>query len=282
MTTKELKAFAESNNIDISGVSKKADIKNKILESMKEEETTMENMENQEAIVNEEVVDNKFYLDNGTECSRSAYIRQEFAKDRSRKEIADELGVKYYIVYSATANMYNAAHPENGGAGVAGKGSVLVPEVDKDFKFVNAEGEIVETAEEANKVPRADLMRTLAQEGVSRSAIKDYFEVPYATVYAATKEVFDNGEGTSNRAAKTIVHPVTGETVKRVDYIRELFEGGMDRRSIAKELTKLTGDLVDYATVYAATKPKKEEEVEEVEAPVEAPVEEAPVADVEE
>ncbi len=45
----------------------------------------------------------QYFLDNGQECSRSAYIRQEFLKNKSRSEIAKELDVSYNIVFSATA-----------------------------------------------------------------------------------------------------------------------------------------------------------------------------------
>ena len=34
-----------------------------------------------------------YQLEDGTMGSRSAFIRQEFAKNKSRKQIADELGV---------------------------------------------------------------------------------------------------------------------------------------------------------------------------------------------
>lgn len=265
MKVNELKQYAEDHNIDITGLKKK-DIIIKLENENKEGVVPMsENTNINNETVTEEV---KYFLDDGSECSRSAYIRQEFQKNRSRQDIAKELGLKYYIVYSATANMYNTAHPENGGAGAVGKGSVLVPKVDADLNFVDGDGNVVENEEDAVKVPRAELMRELATAGLTRANIKDHFQVPYATVYAATKEVFDNGDG-PKRGSKTIVHPETGEEVKRADYIRELYQDGegLDRRTIAKQLTELTGDLVDYATVWAATKPKKEkvEEVENVE-----------------
>lgn len=219
-----------------------------------------------------------YHLDDGSECSRSAYIRQEFKKDRDRKSIAKDLGVKYYIVYSATANMFNAVHPEEGGT--AGSRGAVVAKVNKDLKFVDENGnvevdeldadgnvvinaetglpnKVAITAETAAQVQRAELMRELCTAGLTRSALKDYFEVPYATVYAATKE--DNADGTTKSTKVTLIHPETGESIGRADYIRELFATGMDRRDIAKKLTKMTDDLVDYATVWAATKPNKVE-----------------------
>jgi len=274
-TTKELKEYAEQNNIDLQGAKKKADILAAI-EKSKEDKQMNEEMLGQEVAedVPAEVEAVQYKLDDGTDCSRSAYIRQEFQKDRSRQDIGKELGLKYYIVYSATANMFNAAHPENGGSGSAGKGSVLVPKVNADLAFVDAEGNVVETEELAATMPRAELMRELATAGVDRAKLKDYFQVPYATVYAATKEVFDNGSG-EKRTRKTITHPETGEEMNRADYIRELYADGegLTRRDIAKKLTQMTDDLVDYATVWAATKPVKAEEEVEVEAT--EPVEEA-------
>lgn len=218
----------------------------------------------------------KFMLDNGTEGSRSEYIRQEFNKDRSRQDIAKELGVKYYVVYAATANMYNAAHPQ-GATGIAGRTSTEVPKVNANFEFIgtNESGEevVVESADEAILVPRADLMRDLYEAGVERKAIAEHFEVAYATVYAATK-------GDDVKPVQRVEfevpaidedgNEIPGETrkVKRADYIRELYNdgNGLTRKEIATKLTLLTGELVDYATVFAATKAKKvEETVEEVE-----------------
>lgn len=209
------------------------------------------------ATESEEVV---YTLDDGTPCSRSAAIRQEFNKGKSRKDLAIEFNVKYYVVYAATANMFNAAHPED--AAGTGRGSISVPKVNEEFKYVDAEGNVVETAEEAVSVPRADLMKELAKAGVTRSALKEYFNVAYATVYAATKDAV---EGTGTRTRKVVIDPETGEEVKRSDYIRKLYAQGLDRREIAKQVTNLTGELTDYATVWAATKPKKEVEESEAE-----------------
>lgn len=210
----------------------------------------------------------EYYLENGEKCSRSAYIRQEFEKNKSRQDIAKELGVQYYVVYSATANMYNTVHTADSTGN--GRSSVSVAKVNKDFAFLNAAGEIVATEAEAVQVPRADLMRELADAGVARKDIKDHFGVAYATVYAATKS-----EGsTGTRERKMVIDPETGESVKRNDYIRKLFADGMERKAIAKKLTDMTDELVDYATVWAATKPKKEETEEVTEA---ATSEEVPV-----
>lgn len=203
----------------------------------------------------------EFTLEDGTPCSRSAYIRQEFQKDRARKDIAEELGVKYYIVYSATANMFNKEHPEGGSTG--GRGAVSA-KVDKDFNFVDEDGNIVEKEEDAAQEVRADIMRELFSEGVTRGEIKDHFDVPYATVYAATKDI-EPPEGTVRGGKKTIEHPETGEEVDRAEYIKELYQDGegMTRREIAKHLTEISDEFVDYSAVWLATKKDEEKEEEE-------------------
>lgn len=193
----------------------------------------------------------------GAEVSRAQYIRELFNADYSRKEIAEELQVGYHTVYSATSNMFNEKHKEEGGGVIS---SVPVARVNADLEFVDAEGNVVATAEEADTVMRVDLVKELFAAGLSRKIIAEFFEIKYATVYSATK---GESNGTTRGAKKTIIHPVTGETVNRVDYIRELFAAGKTRKEIATELTIATGELVDYAVVWAATKPATEE-VEEV------------------
>jgi hypothetical protein len=54
---------------------------------------------------------------------------------------------------------------------------------------------------------------------------------------------------------KLVTNPVTGEQVKRIDYIRELWKAGTHTRSaIAKHLTEISGETVPYQIVFAATK----------------------------
>ena len=260
----ELLAIAAERSIEIPADATKTDILNLISENLKQEGTQMDGDEMKDQEVGTEGTEGAttakskttYTLEDGTEGSRSAYIKQEFKKDRSRAEIAKELGVKYYIVYSATANMFNAVHTEEGEHGA--KASVSVARVNKDFKFINAEGTEVTTAEEAATIPRVALMKELATAGVTRSAMEKYFDVPYATVYAATKDMFES----TTRVRHTLIDPETGEEVKRSEYIRKLYADGkgMTRKEIAKKLTEMTGDLIDYATVWAATKSAKEEE----------------------
>ncbi len=184
-----------------------------------------------------------YKLDNGEECSRSAFIRQEFLKDRSRSEIAKELDVPYYIVYSATANMYNEVHKEGENRRPGGNRGVMV-----------------EDPETGETISRAEAMRRMYAEGKTRSEIKEHFGTPYSTVYAATKDV-EPPEGAPRGGRIMVEHPETGEQVQRVELIRECYEQGQSRREIA--------DLIgcDYSVVWAATRELKplEEDTDKVE-----------------
>jgi len=175
-----------------------------------------------------------FTLDTGEQGSRSAFIRQEFMKDRSRADIAKELDVPYYIVYSATANMFNAVHTAGGG------------------KAGGSRGVMVEDPDTGEMVSRAALMRKMIEEkGMTRGEVKEHFDVPYATVYAATKDV-ELPEGARKGGRKMITHPDTGEEAPRTEVIRDMYGAGKTRREIADALS------VDYAVVWAATKEPKE------------------------
>lgn len=201
---------------------------------------------------------NQFLLDNGNYGSRSAYIRQEFLKDRSRGDIAKELDVPSYIVYSATANMYNAVHIENQ-KGVKG---IQVKRVNRNGEFLDAEGNIVpEDSDLVAVLNRSALMRELCDAGMTRKELVAMFDVNYATVYGATKDCTT----VSRRGKKVLIHPETGEEIKRADYIRELYDDGegMTRKEIAAHVTNITGEFCDTPTVWMATRPTKlkEEEV---------------------
>lgn len=200
-----------------------------------------------EKAVAEEVVETEveqkaaFVLDNGEPTSRAGYIRQEFQKDRSRKEIAEELGVSYNIVFSATANMFNEAHPE--GAKGGGRGASAEDPRDGVTK------------------PRKQIMAELYAEGWTRAEIAAHFKCPYGSVFSATKDVeLPEGAKAPGRGGKVfITDPETGEQIARVDFIRQKFEEGLSRREIAN----LAG--CDYSVVWMATKTEKPEDVEDVE-----------------
>lgn len=182
----------------------------------------------------------EFVLDNGELSSRAAWIRQEFQRDRSRKEIAEELGVSYNIVFSATANMFNSQHPEGGGGG----GRAIQ----------------VEHPDTGETMSRRDVMRDLYGKGWTRNEIATHFKTPYGTVYGATKDVEPPEGSAAARGGKVIItHPETGEQVPRVDFIREKYAEGWTRRQIADAAG------CDYSVVWMATKEDKDEaEQEEV------------------
>lgn len=201
-------------------------------------------------------VEKNYKLDNGQACSRAAYIKQEFLKGRSRGDIAKELEVAYYVVYSATVNMYNEAHPQ-GGSNTGFKAEVIsVTEGTREFVKDPANFNGTEVLVEIN---RADYIRELMESGKTRNEIADILDVAYATVYAATKGM----AGTGSPIVKVMIkHPETGAEISRADYIRELFAQGKTRREIAVIITKMTDELCDYSTVWAATKPAKNKEAE--------------------
>jgi len=180
-----------------------------------------------------------YTLDNGEPTSRAGYIRQEFQKDRSRKEIAEELDVKYNVVFSATANMFNAAHPEGGGGGKSSP--------------------IVEHPETKEQMPRKQAMEDLYANGWTRREIAAHFETSYGAVYSATKDIEPpEGSKAAHGGKVMITHPDTGEQVPRVDFIREKYAEGLARREIAD----LAG--CDYSVVWMATREDKEEADEDV------------------
>jgi len=177
----------------------------------------------------------QFQLDNGELASRAGYIRQEFQKDRSRKEIAEELGVKYNIVFSATANMYNSHHPEGGSGGGGGQ-------------------KMAEDPRDGETKARRQIMRELyEQEGWTRGEIAAHFQCPYGSVYNATKDI-ELPEGARNRGASRVVieHPETGQQIARVDFIKEKAEEGWSKREIADAAG------CDYNVVWSTLKQEEE------------------------
>lgn len=209
-------------------------------------------------VVNEKT-QHEFLLDNGEVGSRSAYIRQEFKKDRSRGEIAEELGVAYGTVYTATANLFNAKHPEGGGGAASNRGVIIkVPLVDEE-----GNPKLDENGEQlVESISRAEYMRRMLSAGkATRGELMKQFNVPYATVYAATKDIkIEGAEGKSG--GKVVLTPeqcaafgVPAGT-SRVDFIRmkyqEFLDAGQEegaRRKIANMLAPC-----DYSTVWQATK----------------------------
>ena len=178
-----------------------------------------------------------YHLKDGTEGSRSAYIRQEFLSNRPRGDIARELGVSYAVVYAATANMHNELTEGHPGRGV-GRGVIM-----EDGRS------------------RAEHMREMLQQGKTRGEIAKHFKCPYATVYAATKELLAEGkEGARTHRGKVVITLEDGSSIGRAEHIRALHAAGKSRREIADELS------CDYAIVWAATKKPHSEGAEVSEA----------------
>lgn len=198
-------------------------------------EASVENAPVESAPVAEKEEKVTYTLEDGTQGSRSAYIRQEFKKDRSRGDIAKELKVAYYIVYSATANMFNAAHPEEGAT-------------------AGSRGAMMEDPENPGKmIARAELMRKDLAANMTRSDIAKKYDVAYATVYAATK---DESEGAPAHGGKVFIELEDGTKVARAEYIRQLATVGTEGKPMTKrEIANLLH--IDYAVVWAACKEKK-------------------------
>ena len=193
-----------------------------------------------------------FDLDDGTQGSRSAFIRQEFLKGRSRSEIAKELQVSYNIVFAATANM------DNGTVGSVGrKGALAI-----------IDGELAEKLGVEPGTSRKDYILQRIKEGVTRKQIAEELGVSYGVIYGVTKAL-EGVKADRSGSRAMIEYPAgSGEMRPRTELIRELYnqvdeEGNKlyTRRNIADLLR------VDYNVVWQAT---KEVKVIEPEAPADA------------
>ena len=99
--------------------------------------------------------------------SRASQIRQLFDGGMSRAEIAKELGVRYQIVYQATKGAVNPHH--NGST--TGRNIMVTDSV---------------TGEQ---MPRREFFRREYAAGRTRLSLAKEFNVPYQTVYQATRDV---------------------------------------------------------------------------------------------
>jgi len=208
-----------------------------VVETVVEERDLVAVDEGESGFVGLDEEDNEIYrLDDGElTTNRSEYIRQEFDKDRSRRDIADELGISYNIVYGATANMTNDATRES--------------------RMVLME----------DGTPRREYIREQIKEGRTRSDIADELGITYNAVYAASKDM--DAAGSRGRTA-TIDGELAEELgvedgTPRKDYIRGEYAKGRTRREIADELG------VDYSVAWRATKdmedPNADDEASEAE-----------------
>lgn len=211
-----------------------------------------------------------FTLADGSEGSRSAFIREKFINDNmSRKEIAETFNFPYRVVYSATVNMTNEAEATTRGRSAtntiikvnAENQLVEVKDIDGlSATFVNGEA-VDKTYDESELTDKSrnEWIKEQVEAGMSRGDVAKILDLSYGVVYGLTKEA----EGM--RVAHT-VELEDGTVMGRAEYIRMKAAEGMSRGDIAKELG------VPYSVVWQATKVEKtaQEKFEELVASLEA------------
>ena len=196
-----------------------------------------------------------YELADGSIGSRAAFIREKFVNENmSRKQIAEEFGFDYRVVYSATVNMHNEA--EGGSRGRSAVNAVIkvnvenqvveVKEVDgAQVTFVNGEASDVTYAEDdLMDKPRNEWIQEVVAAGMSRGDVAKILDVSYGVVYGLTKDA----EGTRQTHTVTLED---GTEIPRAEYIRRQAAAGVSRGDIAKELG------VPYSVVWQATKTEK-------------------------
>ena len=199
-----------------------------------------------------------YALADGSAGSRAAFIREKFIDENmSRKQIAEEFGFDYRVVYSATVNMHNEA--EGGSRGRSAVNAVIkvnvenqvveVKEVDgAQVTFVNGEASDVTYAEDdLMDKPRNEWIQEVVAAGMSRGDVAKILDVSYGVVYGLTKDA----EGTRQTYTVTLED---GTEMPRAEYIRRQAAAGVSRGDIAKELG------VPYSVVWQATKTEKTEQ----------------------
>ena len=196
-----------------------------------------------------------YELADGSIGSRAAFIREKFVNENmSRKQIAEEFGFDYRVVYSATVNMHNEA--EGGSRGRSAVNAVIkvnvenqvveVKEVDgAQVTFVNGEASDVTYAEDdLMDKTRNEWIQEVVAAGMSRGDVAKILDVSYGVVYGLTKDA----EGTRQTHTVTLED---GTEIPRAEYIRRQAAAGVSRGDIAKELG------VPYSVVWQATKTEK-------------------------
>lgn len=186
-------------------------------------------------------------LADGTACSKSAFVREQFLTfNKSRKEISEEYDIPYRTVYGATVNMENDAEPTSRGRGttfskidVTEDGKLVV--VKDDVVFID--GVEAEEMPETIEMDRNEWIKNKVAEGVSRGDVAKMLDLSYGVVYGLTKDL----EG----ARQKYEVEVDGKVISRSEYIRQLASEGISRADIAKQLE------VEYSVVWQATKKMK-------------------------
>ena len=196
-----------------------------------------------------------YTLADGTQGSRAAFIREKFLNDNlSRKEISEQFGFPYRIVYGATVNLQNEADatsrgrsPQNASITVNAENQLVeVKTVDGvETTFVNGVAvDVVYAAEELVTKDRNQWIKEQVAAGVSRGDVAKILDLSYGVIYGITKEQ----DGTR---ATHEVELEDGTKISRSEYIRRLLASGKTRGEIAKELD------VPYSVVWQATKTEK-------------------------
>lgn len=199
-----------------------------------------------------------YELADGSIGSRAAFIREKFVNDNmSRKQIAEEFGFDYRVVYSATVNMQNEAEGSSRGRSAvnavikvnAENQMVEVKEVDgAQVTFVNGEAsDVTYTEDDLMDKPRNEWIQEVVAAGMSRGDVAKILDVSYGVVYGLTKDA----EGTRQTHTVTLED---GTEIPRAEYIRRQAAAGVSRGDIAKELG------VPYSVVWQATKTEKTEQ----------------------
>lgn len=209
------------------------------------EQDLMEEMTSEEEEVNKEV----WTLQDGTECTKSAFVREQFVLfNKSRKEISEGFDIPYRTVYGATVNMENDAEPTARGRGVTfskinvTEDNKIVTEVDG---FIYVDGEEHEgPMPVVEEVDRNEWIIQKVKDGMGRGDVARLLDVSYGVVYNLTKDL-------AGARKKYEIELEDGTVVSRSEYIRKLAADGMTRAEIAKELD------VQYSVVWQATKKMK-------------------------
>jgi predicted transcriptional regulator len=221
-------------------------------EMEKEFESNEEEVDtNTEGTNEDNVKDTKiFKLEDGTECSKSAFVREQFTKfNKGRKDIAEEFNIPYRTVYGATVNMENEAEPTSRGRGSSFSKITVTEDGDlvnikEGITYINGiaveEGTVVETMD----VDRNEWIKEQVEKGVSRADVANALDLSYGVVYGLTKD-------SSGGRQKYEITLEDGTTISRSEYIRKKVAEGMSKGDIAKELQ------VEYSVVWQATKKLK-------------------------
>ncbi len=199
-----------------------------------------------------------YTLADGSEGSRAAFIREKFIDENmSRKQISEQFGFPYRVVYSATVNMVNEAEAPSRGRSAtnaiikvnAENQVVEVKDVDgQQLTFVNGEAvDVTYAAEDLQDKNRNEWIKESIEAGMSRGDIAKILNLSYGVIYGLTKD--------SENTRQT--HTVTledGTEISRAEYIRRRVAEGVSRSDVAKELD------VPYSVVWQATKTEKTDE----------------------